>query len=243
MLHPSPLLCTSLSHAGHCVSLTLYPEGALDTLKIPLYTVGPATSRSLTTLRNAHLPSAGIYGADTGNGENLARFILEHYKTVHNNNDRDNERQPLPALLFLVGEQRRDVIPRTLSAPELPAEERIRVDELVVYETGVMASFAADFAAALEATEGSEAVWVVVFSPTGCEAMLRHLGFVDEEGKRRVVERDSNMRRVYVATIGPTTRDYLIDEFGFEPDVCADKPSPEGIGESITRFMKDRGQL
>ncbi|KAF3352184.1 Phosphatidylinositol 3-kinase vps34 [Verticillium dahliae VDG1] len=42
--------------------------------------------------------------------------------------------------------------------------------------------------------------------------------------------------RTYVATIGPTTRDYLRRTFGFEPDVCAATPSPEGVRRAIVDF-------
>jgi len=100
----------------------------------------------------------------------------------------------------------------------------------VVYETGEMGSFEGDFRTAVESC--GDVFWVVVFSPSGCEAMLRVLGLSSAGGDRR---------RVFVATIGPTTRDYLRREFGFEPHVCAEKPSPEGVGEGIRRFMEGRG--
>ncbi|KAL5355177.1 tetrapyrrole biosynthesis, uroporphyrinogen III synthase [Aspergillus floccosus] len=185
---------------------------------LPLYTVGPATARSLTTLRDAHLPHASIHGADTGNGENLARYILEHYNSLpypHAPSGASSK----PPLLFLVGEQRRDVIPRMLMR-EAPEGQRIVVDERVVYESGVMEGFEGEFAEAVGAVEeflssssaaaadggvegsGEKKAWVVVFSPTGCEAMLRVLG---------------SRKGVYVATIGPTTRDHLVRRFGVQP--------------------------
>ncbi|KAJ5503910.1 Tetrapyrrole biosynthesis uroporphyrinogen III synthase [Penicillium fimorum] len=189
-----------------------------------LYTVGPATARTLTTLRNKHLPSATIHGADTGTGENLAHLILEHYDTLYPTHK--------PSLLFLVGEVRRDIIPKTLMDESLPVEKRVDVEELVVYETGVMGSFEGDFEDVVGRAEGD--VWVVVFSPTGCEAMLRVLGLGpfagSETGKRK--------GNVFVATIGPTTRDHLREKFGFEAHVCAPKPSPEGVLEGIEAFMR-----
>lgn len=137
--------------------------------------------------------------------------------------------------MFLVGEQRRDIIPKTLMAGSLPPEQRIGVDELVVYETGVMEGFEKSFGEAVRASEeflggGVErAVWVVVFSPTGCDAMVRVLkGLGDGE------------RRVFVATIGPTTKDHLKNKYGFEADVCAEKPSQEGVGMGIVEFMENR---
>ena len=81
----------------------------------------------------------------TGNGEGLAHFILEHYNAL------PGVKKPL---LFLVGEQRRDIIPKTLMEPHpWPDELRVEVKELVVYETGVMSSFATDFTAHITVIE------------------------------------------------------------------------------------------
>lgn len=166
--------------------------------------------------------------------------MLQHYSNWY----KDLERKP--SVLFLVGEQRRDIIPKTLMNSELPVDHRIPVEELVVYGTGVMESFERDFEALLHETEDTNIRWVVVFSPTGCEAMLRTLGMLNgETGRVKTGERGGGCgvrkgkRTTYIATIGPTTRDFLRKSFGFEPDVCAEKPSPEGIREGIERFMKD----
>ncbi|KAL2853770.1 tetrapyrrole biosynthesis, uroporphyrinogen III synthase [Aspergillus pseudoustus] len=206
---------------------------------LPLYTVGPATARSLTTLRNTHFPHATIHGADTGNGENLATFILDHYNSLFpfssdpataSENKADGRKPPL---LFLVGETRRDIIPRTLMGDSTPLSRRIDVEEVVVYETGVVAKFEGEFEEILaKYNNPAGMVWVVVFSPTGCDAMVRVL--------RRTADskQEGEGRGVFVATIGPTTRDHLVKECGFQPDVCAAKPSPEGVGEGIVNFTK-----
>ncbi|KAJ5138337.1 uncharacterized protein N7515_003185 [Penicillium bovifimosum] len=209
-------------------------DTTFNTPNLVLYTVGPATARTLTTLRDKHLPSATIHGADTGTGENLAHFMLEHYNTLYSKAEWNQKEKP--SLLFLVGETRRDIIPRTLMDPSL-GTRRINVEEVVVYETGVMGSFEGDFGDVIRQTQTQTEkedgeVWVVVFSPTGCEAMLRVLGLGpfagdgEKEGKEKV----------FVATIGPTTRDYLKETFGFEAHVCAPVPSPEGVLEGIERF-------
>jgi uroporphyrinogen-III synthase len=175
-----------------------------------------------------------IFGSETGNGEALAHFMLEHYKTFYPTHI------PLPPVLFMVGEQRRDIIPKTLMSPALPEGQCIQVDELVVYGTGVMESFEQDFTVLLKETEEKAVRWVVVFSPTGCEAMLRALGLPDlATGKACSARREGN-NKTFVATIGPTTRDYLRENFGFEPDVCAAKPSPEGVEMGIRSFMEGR---
>lgn len=195
---------------------------------VPIYTVGPATSRALTSIPQN--PPLNIFGQETGNGEALAHYMLSHYAEWHQG------RKLKPSLLFLVGEQRRDIIPKTLMDPSLSDETRIPVDELVVYGTGVMKSFEQDFTKRLEETDIQPLRWVVVFSPTGCEAMLRTLGMLDPEtGKFNKKKGKAN---IFIATIGPTTRDYLKKEFGYQPDVCAEKPSPEGVAQGIRKFME-----
>lgn len=121
--------------------------------------------------------------------------------------------------------------------PGLASDKRIEVTEVVVYGTGVMESFAKDFRDILQRTADRKMRWVVVFSPTGCDSMLKGLGMLDgETGK---VGKLPEGRTTYIATIGPTTRNYLKKTFDYEPDVCSDKPSPEGVWDSITKYMKN----
>ncbi|KAJ2983983.1 hypothetical protein NQ176_g302 [Zarea fungicola] len=199
---------------------------------IPVYSVGPATTRALSAV-SQNLPLQ-VFGEHTGNGEALAHFMLDHYNRWY------KERPIKPPLLFLVGEQRRDIIPRMLMDQALPSDRRIEVVEEVVYCTGVMESFPSDFASAVTAAKLIErplsrlpSLWVVVFSPTGCESMLHGLCMLDDACKAISSNRDNT---TFIATIGPTTRDFLIDTFGFYPDVCAAQPSPEGILEGIAEF-------
>lgn len=203
---------------------------------MPIYSVGPATTRALRAI--CQQPPLNIFGENTGNGESLSHFVLEHYGTWY------EARPNKPPLLFSVGEQRRDIIPKTLMSSELPSHRRIYVDELVVYGTGEMESFKDDFCRSLRDSRASQTRWVVVFSPTGCDAMLAGLGLLDESTtgpveKTRKKE-GTRAQNTFVATIGPTTRDYLVRTFGFEPDVCAAEPSPEGIRTGIIQFMESR---
>ncbi|EFX00776.1 uroporphyrinogen-iii synthase [Grosmannia clavigera kw1407] len=194
---------------------------------VPTYSVGPATTRALRAVPQQ--PPLQVVGDHTGNGEDLAYFIREHYAIAQ-------PVTPPPPLLFLVGEKRRDVIPRVLMDPT--SSRPVRVDEVVVYGTGEMPSFAADLDRVLTATRDRPCRWVVVFSPTGCDRLLAGLGLLDPATGR--VHGDGSpvtARSTYVATIGPTTRAFLRDSFGFEPDVCADEPTPAGVSRGITRFM------
>ena len=200
---------------------------------VPIYTVGPATSRALLSI--SQTPPLNIFGAESGNGEALAHYMLDHYGEWY------RDQSVKPPLLFLVGDQRRDIIPKTLMNPELSDDRRIQVDELVVYGTGVMESFEKDFTELLYKTKGAAIRWVVVFSPTGCEAMLRSLNMLDLE--TGMVEGDYRQKQnggTYIATIGPTTRDYLRNTFKYEPDVCAEKPSPQGVEDGIKQFMNNK---
>jgi uroporphyrinogen-III synthase len=160
--------------------------------------------------------------------------MLDHYGKWY------QERDVKPPLLFLVGEQRRDIIPKTLMDPSLADDRRIQVDELVVYGTGVMESFEEDFTNILLETKDKTMRWVVVFSPTGCEAMLRSLNLLDPRTGKAKTYGELPRRNTYIATIGPTTRDFLQTKFGFEPDVCAKKPSPEGVEEGIRQYLKGK---
>lgn len=198
---------------------------------IPVYSVGPATTRALEAIPQS--PPLRIFGHHTGNGHALAHYILEHYGEWYRG------RPTKPPLLFMVGEQRRDIIPKTLMDGKLPADTRIEVTETVVYGTGVMESFPKDFETILSGTRDRPKRWVVVFSPSGCDSMLKGLGFVLDKETGKVVKGllgQAQQRTTYIATIGPTTRDYLIHTFNFEPDVCAEEPSPEGIWQAITNF-------
>lgn len=164
-------------------------------------------------------------------------MMLDHYNELRDASaSADSSTSPLkPGLLFLVGEQRRDIIPKTLMDPSLPDSKRIDVNEIVVYETGEMDTFEENFKTHVQGYKGEEGIWVVVFSPSGCEAMLRVL----QLGPFAIAGHDGSKRKVFVATIGPTTRDHLRNKFGFEPDVCAEKPSPEGVSEGIRGFMAE----
>ncbi|KAI0023497.1 tetrapyrrole biosynthesis, uroporphyrinogen III synthase [Xylariomycetidae sp. FL0641] len=196
---------------------------------VPIYSVGPATTRALKAIPQT--PPLQIFGEHTGNGEALAHFMLEHYGQWY------KDRPTKPPLLFPVGEQRRDIIPKTLMDKNLPGDQQIQVTETIVYGTGVMESFYQDFQDVLKATQDCPSRWVVVFSPTGCDSMLRALDMLDEQtGKIRDSTKEN--RTTYITTIGPTTRSYLKKTFDFEPDVCSEKPSPEGIWQGITSFRK-----
>lgn len=166
----------------------------------------------------------------------LARLMLgDGVEGYHVRND---DGKGLKPVLFLTGETRRDVLPRMLMDEGL-GEGRVQVDEMVVYQTRELEEFEFCFKAVLGRTGEKGGRWVVVFSPTAGKGMLRGLGWLDEGTGR--VRGTIGERNTFVACIGPTTREYLDREFGFEADVVAEKPSPQGVRDGIERFMREKG--
>ena len=158
-------------------------------------------------------------------------------------------------MLFLVGEKRRDVIPKMLQDPPVAEEEeeeegridpqvkdrkRIKVDEMVVYQSGELEEFEFSFQQTMSRTEPAAGTvrWVVLFSPTAGRGVLKGLGWWDDETGR--ARKDLEDRRTFVACIGPTTKGYLWEQFGFEADVVAGSPSPEGLKDAIVHFMREK---
>ena len=211
---------------------------------VRLYVVGPATERALRAVRDERCAGCGIYGGEeAGSGEVLAGIMLggggEEGEGAYD--VREMEGGGKKSALFLVGEKRRDIIPRMLMDPGLSEGERIQVDEMEVYRTGELEEFEFHFTQMLARTIPEAVRWVVVFSPTAGEGMLRGLGWLDMANGRTKTCIIDPSRRTYVACIGPTTRNYLVQEFGFEPDVVAKKPSPQGVKDGIESFMKEKG--
>ena len=187
-----------------------------------VYVVGPATSAAVQALGFQH---GNVRGEQCGNGIALAHFILADYDATQ----RPGRQQ---TLLFLNNERRGNDIPRILGHDAAPGDRQVPLAELVVYETGVVAEFAEEFRQAMRATTDSTR-WVVVFSPTGADVAWNVLsGGVDAD------ETETESRRTYWASIGPTTERHLVEAVGRRPDVVAKKPSPQGLWQAINEFMK-----
>ena len=198
----------------------------LKDIKLPFYVVGPATAELVKQVQKKYFPNCIVQGEEAGNGEKLAKFILESYQLEkkHGGN-RDS-------LLFLCGEKRRDVIPKMLMDEELGAK-KIFVEEMVVYVSYEVSGLAEKVRAVWEGVDKTKRFWVLMCSPNGSEIVLRTLGLIDERTLAAVTPIDT---RVRVVSIGPTTRDYLRKTFGFEVDVSAEIPSPEGVMRAIEAY-------
>ncbi|BFZ55343.1 hypothetical protein PYCC9005_002383 [Savitreella phatthalungensis] len=117
----------------------------------------------------------------------------------------ENEIRPF---FFIVGDKRRDIITKRMAAAGIPLEE------LVVYETVTASTFISDFqSATMDA--GNSIEWLVFFSPAGADVALE---FVKRSGNR-----------TRIATIGPTTYDYLVNTWSITPQVVSPKPEPVSL--------------
>lgn len=197
----------------------------------PFYVVGPATADALRAI----VSDVPIIGQDTGTGELLSeRILLDFNSRWENLLDKIGSKPPL---LFLTGNRTRGIIPKLLQAPKLSEERRIGIHGLMVYETSENAGFGKAFSTMWTQSKdvGQPLQWVVVFSPSGCKSMLDALGKLSGDGKVR----DTSGQIPNIATIGPTTRDYLVREFGLEPTVVAAEPSPAGVASSILKYINE----
>ncbi|KAL8763056.1 MAG: hypothetical protein Q9184_001083 [Pyrenodesmia sp. 2 TL-2023] len=216
----------------------------LENLTIPLYAVGPATALSLKHIKESFLPRCRILGGkDAGTGEILAEVILKDYNasytesTADGSTEKESGKVKKP-LLFLTGAKHRDIIPVTLTTA--PSKQRIDVQEMIVYASNEAPDFASNLSTALCATAAAPFRWIVVFSPTGVDQLLRALGWLDDKSITRIGPDNSNwvFRHTFIASIGPTTRDFMKKRLDFEVDVCAENPSPEGVRQGIEDYMR-----
>jgi len=213
------------SNKEHLKTVTEFVE------RTKVYVVGPATFNAITALGFA---DENVLGKDCGNGDALAQFILNEYE----HQAKAEKRRPL---LFLVGDNHRDIIPKTLTgAPEL---QRVDVDELVIYETTVVQDFREKFRAVIgkEMPESAKSQpagrirWIVVFSPTGADIALEEL--------RDRANLDENGWETLIACIGPTTQRHLETKLGKKPDAIAAKPSPAALWDAMTLCMKEKLEI
>lgn len=134
-------------------------------------------------------------GSEAGNGSILADIISSDI----------SDHDPKPEPLLLVGEVRKDIIPRKLSSNGIP------VKEVVTYKTANLPDNLARFQK--HAIEGS---WVVFFSPQGTQDIITSI-------------KEDNYK---IASIGPTTERFL-QEQGIQPRVVSLKPDEQNLVNAI----------
>lgn len=115
-------------------------------------------------------------------------------------------------LFFVVGDRRRDIITRRMETAGRPLKE------LVVYETITASTFPTEFERAVN--EARRLAWIVFFSPAGADVALEYL--------------QQSQSSTRIATIGPTTEEYLVKQWNMTPAVVAEKPTPEALCSALT---------
>ncbi|KZT65088.1 tetrapyrrole biosynthesis, uroporphyrinogen III synthase [Daedalea quercina L-15889] len=223
---------------------------------VPFYVVGEATEKVLLSIRDIvgkypeYAPSqANIHGAaSTGTSEKLARLIVDDLSDAP-------PEDVCRRLLYLTGDKNRDTLPRIL------AEGGVRVEPLQVYETHGSDTFDADLAEAIRGVEGGEGEkgraervlgkvlhstsepahsrpmnwWIVYFAPSEAEfttPILREHFALSSGGSTQASERPL----ARIASIGPTTGEFLRDNLGLQVDVVSPKPNPTALAEAIAHF-------
>ena len=153
-----------------------------------------------------------------GNGSVLADIII-HDLSI------DLRARSLSELLFLVGETRRDIIPKKLHS------KGIKVREVVTYKTEELNDSFKRFDSAMQSYNGNEMTlnWVVVFSPQGTKEITQYLSV-----NHRLL--DSNLR---IASIGPTTQQYLEDS-NITSDIVSPKPDPKSLLHAIEVYQRSK---
>ncbi|CAD6647477.1 XXYS1_4_G0031970.mRNA.1.CDS.1 [Saccharomyces cerevisiae] len=193
---------------------TLTSEQKAALLSKTVYTVGPATANFIR--RSGFINVKG--GEDAGNGSVLADIIIDDLST-------DIKACPSSELLFLVGEIRRDIIPKKLHS------KGIKVREVVTYKTEELSDGFKRFIHAMKECDEDKVFsdWVVVFSPQGTKEITQYLG-------------DSNRlpgSHLRVASIGPTTKKYL-DDNDVTSDVVSPKPDPKSLLDAIELYQRHK---
>ncbi len=129
-------------------------------------------------------------GERAGSAEQLAAYILEQ--------------RIGGTLLFLCGDRRRDVLPSLLR------EGGIRTEEIVAYQTCLRT---------LHAWPGDKKPdWVVFFSPSGLEAMLK--------------SPEISLEDISIAAIGSVTAE-AVRAHGFRVRATAHEPTPEALALAL----------
>lgn len=164
----------------------------------PIFTVGPATADFLQRIGFKNIKG----GNDAGNGSILSDLIMNEPEEKYKTNKKG---------IFLVGEIRKDVIPRKL----IP--NGYDLEEIVVYTTKSMDNIIERFNEKMEPTnyQQGQKPYVVFFSPQGTEDIVK-----------------TDFSKSTVISIGPTTKEYLEKNDIKVHGVCK-KPNADSLLELL----------
>ena len=222
--------------SARAVEACAHAGADIDWRAVRFYAVGPATAAQLAQLPN---PPRDVRGTESRTAEQLARYIVRDAT--------QGER-----LLYLTGDKNRDTLPRIVR--EDLGEGCLR--ELGVYATRGVRDFESTLARALQDESGTfdpfiaamrrdkrteddgEPWWIVFFAPSAAahvmSALREHFSLAGRYDGT-VWQADSSLRPARIATIGPTTANYLREEHGLRVEVVADAPN----AEALVKGMRD----
>ncbi|KAI5948709.1 HEM4 [Candida theae] len=172
------------------------------------YTVGPATHKILREVGFVNVRG----GIDAGNGSKLADLIMD-------------ELTPNTKIAFFTGEVRKDIIPRKL----VDVGKFTQFEEFVMYRTCERNDIVDKFNAIVNGGSDSLDGWIVFFSPQGTRDIVQYL-----KSRNGSIDEFAGSRRWKLASIGPTTEEYLLSS-GLIPDVVAAKPDATSLIHGILK--------
>ncbi|CAK5268747.1 unnamed protein product [Mycena citricolor] len=191
---------------------------ASDWTGTPFYVVGSTTATALAAIRAAHPQSpyapSDVRGESSGTSQELARFVLQ---------DLGDPPHPRP-LLYLTGDKNRDTLPDILAAGGH------QLHTVQVYETRGSSRFREDLDTVLRLPihRGTALWWIVFFAPSSSEFTIP---FLQEHFDLRGV--DNRLLATRIASIGPTTTDFLRETAHLTVHAMASKPTPQHLLEAI----------
>ncbi|SCU79613.1 LAFA_0B04346g1_1 [Lachancea sp. 'fantastica'] len=165
-----------------------------------VYTVGPATANFLERCGFENIRG----GKDAGNGSILADLIISDLSS------KSVQLSQLPKPLLLVGETRRDIVPKKLASIGIESQE------VVTYKTKEKDDNLTRFKSLFVPQ-----CWVVFFSPQGTEEIIEYL----------------RNEKVKIASIGPTTDEFL-SSHNVRSQVVSSKPEPNALIKALKEFEK-----
>ncbi|KAI9365146.1 tetrapyrrole biosynthesis, uroporphyrinogen III synthase [Pilaira anomala] len=178
--------------------------------QLPVYMVGPHTAKVLSqfTLFNRH-SSKEDHWMIAPRASELIKPLIEQQRQKQGGK-----------LLFLAGDKRRDLIPTELNAAQLDFLE------LQSYVTCAHPDLSSN------ANNNLLADWFVYFSPSGLKFLLDS---IDSHTKQSLFNACQSGQSK-IASIGPTTSDYILDQFNFPAHVMAQAPDAQHLLDAILQF-------
>ncbi|KAI5966914.1 HEM4 [Candida pseudojiufengensis] len=134
-----------------------------------------------------------------------------------------NEVSTTSKILFLTGEIRKDIIPKQLTQASFK-----NFKEYAMYKTEERNDIVINFENQIFESFG----WIIFFSPQGTKDIIEYL-----KGSKSDI-----LKNWKLASIGPTTEEYLINEHGLIPQVVAKKPDASNLIDGILMYDEENSQ-